>query len=62
MKNEIKAYGEAFEAHHQAMKAAMDANLLVRKTRQALHIAKNDLWAKERDIIESAEAESLKKQ
>lgn len=62
MKKEIDAYGKAFEAHHQATRESISANLRVKKTRHALQIARDELRAKERDMLEDAEREESNKQ
>lgn len=55
MKSEIKAYTDAFEAHHQAVKDQVRSNLKVRQTRYALMKAREEMRAREAELIEDTE-------
>lgn len=59
MKDHIKEYTLAFEAHHQAMKDKIRSNLRVKQTHYALLKAREAMREKERELIEETEREAL---
>lgn len=61
MKNELKEYSEAFEAHHLAVKKKLECDLEVKQTRYRLLKAKDALKAKEVEMIEQAEMQVTNK-
>jgi hypothetical protein len=61
MKTEIKEYSEAFEAHVLAQKNVLQAEMEVLRTRHRLNVARQDLFAKEREMMEQVAVDVSKK-
>lgn len=52
MHKELKEYSEAYNEHLKAKKARYDADLYVLKTRNRLMKAKEELSAREKELLE----------